>query len=72
MTREERVTMQAIQRLERKIPDMTLRDLFAMSALQGTLRGTTYTDEEIAIKAEQAYKLADAMLKARGNGNDKI
>lgn len=67
MTREEQVTMQAIQRLERKIPDMTLRDLFAMSALNGTLRATFYTDKELEMKVEQAYKLADMMLKTRGN-----
>lgn len=64
ITREELSTMQSLQRLEKKIPE--LRDQFAMSALNGTLRGITYTDEEIAIKVEQAYKLADAMLKARG------
>jgi hypothetical protein len=65
ITREELITMQSLQRLEKKIPDITLRDLFAMNALNGTLRGTTYTDNEIKIKVEQAYKIADMMLNAR-------
>lgn len=64
-TIEQQRTMIAIQRLNAKVPEVTLRDLFAMSALTGTLRGTTYTDEEIKIKAEQTYRIADAMLEAR-------
>lgn len=63
ITREELVTMQAVQRLEKKIPE--LRDRFAMSALNGTLRATFYTDKELEMKVEQAYKLADMMLKVR-------
>lgn len=65
MTREEQDTMNAIRNINRKLPEVTLRDLFAMSALTGILRGTTYTDVEIKIKAELAYKQADAMLEAR-------
>ena len=65
MTVEEQRTMQAIQNMNRKMPEVTLRDLFAMSALNGTLRGTTYTNEEIKIKVEQSYRIADAMLEAR-------
>ena len=57
-----------IQGIYKKLPDLngvTLRDLFAMSVMNGTLRGTTYTDEEIKIKVKQSYRIADAMLEAR-------
>jgi hypothetical protein len=66
MTREEQITMQAIQRLERKIPDMTLRDLFAMSALNGILCSGTYHNASLDHKVKQSWELADAMLRARG------
>lgn len=65
MTILEQNTMVAIQQINEKLQELTLRDLFAMSALTGTLRGTTYTDEEIKIKAEQSYRIADAMLEER-------
>lgn len=65
MTVFEQRTHEYIQEACKGISEITLRDLFAMSALTGTLRGTTYTDEEIKIKAKQSYELADAMLKVR-------
>lgn len=65
MTIMEQNTMIAIQQINEKLQELTLRDLFAMSALTGTLRGTTYTDGEIKIKAEQSYRIADAMLEER-------
>lgn len=44
---------------------MTLRDYFAAKAMEGFLAApdTGWLEEEIA---EQAYKMADAMLKERG------
>lgn len=64
MTVIERDTMEAIQSLNQKIPDVELRDLFAMSALQGSLANpNTFGDsEDFAIRA---YDYADEMLKAR-------
>lgn len=46
-------------------PDMTLRDRFAMHALQGLLADPNIraSSDEFATKA---YGLADAMLRARG------
>lgn len=64
-TVEEQRTMIAIQQLNRKIPEVTLRDLFAMSALSGTLGGKIFTDEEIKFMAEQCYRVADIMLEVK-------
>lgn len=43
---------------------MTLRDYFAAKAMQAI--GVTFNDNEHALIANVAYKMADAMLKARG------
>lgn len=47
-------------------PGMTLRDYFAAMAVHGQAAGIHYN--ELPRLAESAYRLADAMLKARGNG----
>ena len=49
-------------------PGMTLRDYFAGQALNGVLAGA----ENIrpVEMSEFCYKMADAMLKARGDSND--
>jgi len=62
-TRGEQMTMMAIQSINQKIPDVELRDLFAMFALKGIIEvsnGYYY-----GAHAETAYKYADAMLKER-------
>jgi len=50
--------------------DATLRDKFAMAAMQGILSNPamidTATDQTIEWVAKNAYQMADAMLKARG------
>lgn len=46
-----------------EISGVTLRDLFAMTALAGVTTGEAVVDREMC--AEHCYKLADAMLKAR-------
>lgn len=46
-------------------PIKTLRDEFAMSALSGLLARTDYENFEPDEWANQAYKIADAMLEAR-------
>lgn len=61
-TVEEQRTMQAIQQLNRKIPEVTLRDLFAMSSLNALLQKPIESFETVA---EQSYRIADAMLEAR-------
>ena len=44
---------------------MTLRDYFAAKAMQGLLAKMIYAPSDIVNYTEQAYKIADAMLKAR-------
>lgn len=44
---------------------MTLRDYFAARSIAGINPGKLYGDDAIQSIAEQSYKLADAMLKAR-------
>ena len=65
MTIIEQNTMEAIQSINQKIPDIELRDLFAMSALQGILPtpyGQSANNENVAASA---YAIADEMIKAR-------
>jgi hypothetical protein len=54
---------------------MDLRDYFAAKAMQGMLanKGVIYNknaDENDKSGAERAYKIADAMMKAREENND--
>lgn len=65
MTREEQSTMQAIQQLNRKIPEVTLRDLFAMSVMPTLLKDFPYDNESIKSMARKSYIIADAILEAR-------
>ena len=65
MTREELSTMNAIQNMNRKIPDVELRDLFAMSVINGMSANIHLNDDTLEHLAELAYKQADAMLEAR-------
>ena len=44
---------------------MSLRDYFANSAMQGMLSCRIFSPSDVEVYAEQAYKLADAMLKQR-------
>lgn len=67
MTIEEQRTMQAIQRLNAKVPEVTLRDLFAMSVMPTLLKDFSYDDESIKSMARKSYIIADAILEARGN-----
>ena len=66
LTKIEQDTMEAVQRLAAKAPalqELTLRDLFAMAALQGLLAGRfSDTAEKTACAA---YVTADEMLKER-------
>lgn len=46
--------------------NMTLRDAFAISALQGFLTRETKFNPDLMMYAGAAYDVADAMMKARG------
>lgn len=65
MSREEQLTMLAIQNINRKLPEVTLRDLFAMSIIQTQVKDCLYDDNEIKAMAEQSYRVADIMLETR-------
>lgn len=63
---QEQDTMRAIQNINRKLPDVTLRDLFAMSVIQTIDNNHLFDDEiELEMRAKYCYKVADAMLEAR-------
>lgn len=65
VTIEERNTMLAIQAINQKLPDLELRDLFAMVALNGFLSSMDSTNLTMKGFARTAYNYADAMLEAR-------
>lgn len=65
ITVEEQRTMQAIQKLNAKIPEVTLRDLFAMSSINGLIYDVGIDEENVQRYANKAYLIADAMLEAR-------
>lgn len=64
MTIIERDTMESIQCINQKIPNIELRDLFAINALNGILASPDFsgTPEQIA---DYAYQYADAMIERR-------
>ena len=67
MTVIEQRTMESVMELNRKIPELSLRDIFALSAINGIV-GNYYLDKQGAKEmADRAYLVADAMLEARGN-----
>ena len=57
--------LDSINEINRKMPEVTLRDLFAMSALQGILPTPYGQGAENENVAASAYAIADAMLQAR-------
>ena len=58
-------TLEIIQDTCHQVSKIELRDLFAMSALQGILPTPYGQSAENANVAASAYALADAMLEAR-------
>lgn len=58
-------TLDAIQEINRKMPEVTLRDLFAMNVLQAILPTPYGQSAENKNVAASAYAIADAMLEAR-------
>lgn len=63
-TMEELRTMESIQSISRKMPELKLRDLFAMNALNGIIINAHAPGKESDL-ARWAYEYADAMLEAR-------
>jgi hypothetical protein len=49
-----------------KLNGMTLRDYFAAKAMQGIVSRGIVNEVPLEIYATNAYRMADAMLKARG------
>lgn len=65
MTRDEQYAMWSIRELERKIPEMKLRDYFAGCVLSGMGEYLMRNRENFNAIAESCYKLADAMIEVR-------
>ena len=68
-TMEEVRTMEAIQCINQKIPELSLRDMFAMNIVSGMVSWEDWRDYEPKDFATQAYQIADAMLEARKKKN---
>ena len=63
-TSSEQRTMAAIQAIAESVSEISLRDLFAMNALNGIIANGDFLGSEEQY-AGQAYSFADAMLKTR-------
>ena len=70
--------LDSINEINRKMPDVTLRDLFAMNAMNGILNDHMRTAVDDILRNDEkdkdfwteriaaaSYKMADAMLQAR-------
>jgi len=57
-------TLDSINEMNRKMPEVTLRDLFAMNALNAIIAQCDFSESQRQY-AEQAYNFADAMIAAR-------
>lgn len=69
MTVNEQRTMESLQRLERKVPEMTLRDYFAGQAMVGIGKYLFLNKDSLQELAKTCYRVADAMIEVR---NEKI
>lgn len=67
MTIEEGNTMQAIQKIARKVDNFTLRDYFAGQALAGIMSNVKddFGDNPLETIAKICYDYADALIKQR-------
>lgn len=62
----EQQTLEHLCNLDSKIPNLTLRDLFAMSTLTGMYASYThFTDASFRDFAVLAYRQAEEMIKVR-------
>lgn len=65
ITVDEQRTMAAIQSINQKLPDIKLRDLFAMVAMNALLPTSFGEETSNENVAASAYSIADCMLEAR-------
>lgn len=65
MTILEQRTYDSLIDLNSKIPEITLRDLFAMSSINGLIHNVCISEGSVQKYANKAYLIADAMLEAR-------
>lgn len=63
-TKADEMKTRAIQKIAQKIPEMTLRDIFAMQVLKGLLSHSVVTSDDKLV--QRSYKIADLMMSARG------
>ena len=59
------ITPEQLKEASNQLAGMSLRDYFAAQSIAGINPGRLFGDECIQTCADMAYKLADAMLKAR-------
>lgn len=67
MNKEEIETHRAVQKLAKN--QMSIRDQFALAALNGTLSDGQSEWSNAQMHAEFCYKVADAMMKERSINN---
>lgn len=60
--------LDSINEINRKMPEVTLRDFFAMNALNGILASPDFAGTPFVI-SKIAYEYADAMIQARKKKN---
>ena len=60
--------LDSINEINRKMPDVTLRDIFAMNALNGILASPDFAGTPYEV-TKIAYEYADLMIQARKKKN---
>lgn len=68
-TREESITMATIQSINEKLPDLELRDIFAIHIVGGLATQQWIENVFEDHTAKLAYNIADAMIEARKKKN---
>lgn len=61
----EQRTMESLQKLEKKMPEMTLRDYFAGQVLAGMGEYLMQNKDSLYSIATTCYNLVDAMIEVR-------
>lgn len=65
ITRYDEINSACLRSINQKMPELTLRDLFAMNIINGLCANNLLSTTPIYDFAELAYKQADAMIEAR-------
>lgn len=66
-TKADEMKTRAIQKIAQKIPEMTLRDIFAMQVLNGLLSHSVVMSDDKLV--QRSYEIADLMMSARGKND---